>query len=74
MFTFERLLLMMSSARKIPAADASMKAGKWDRKSFEGVELYSKTLAILGMGRIGTEVARRLAADTVRFLPCRLAW
>jgi D-3-phosphoglycerate dehydrogenase len=60
--------LMVSTARKIPAADASMKAGKWDRKSFEGVELYSKTLAILGMGRIGTEVARRAMAFGMRVL------
>ena len=60
--------LMVSIARKIPAADASMKSGKWDRKSFEGVELYSKTLAILGMGRIGTEVARRAMAFGMRVL------
>ncbi len=60
--------LMMSMARKIPAADASMKAGKWDRKTFEGVELYNKTLAILGMGRIGTEVARRAMAFGMRVL------
>jgi D-3-phosphoglycerate dehydrogenase len=45
-----------------------MKAGKWDRKHFEGVELYSKTLAILGMGRIGTEVARRAIAFGMRVL------
>ena len=60
--------LMVSTARKIPAADASMKAGKWDRKSFEGVELYNKTLAILGMGRIGAEVARRAMAFGMRVL------
>jgi D-3-phosphoglycerate dehydrogenase len=60
--------LMMSIARKIPAADASIKGGKWDRKSFEGVELYSKTLAVLGMGRIGTEVARRAMAFGMRVL------
>lgn len=60
--------LMVSVARQIPAADASMKAGKWDRKSFEGVELYNKTLAILGMGRIGTEVARRAMAFGMRVL------
>jgi D-3-phosphoglycerate dehydrogenase len=59
---------MMSIARSIPAADATMKAGKWDRKKFEGVELYSKTLAILGMGRIGTEVARRAMAFGMRVL------
>ncbi len=54
--------LLVSTARNIPQADASMHSGKWDRKSFEGVELYGKTLGILGMGRIGTEVARRAIA------------
>lgn len=60
--------LMMSIARKIPAADASVKAGQWKRKDFQGVELYSKTLAILGMGRIGTEFARRAMAFGMRVL------
>ena len=60
--------LMMSLARNIPQADASLKAGKWDRKSFEGVEVYGKTLAILGMGRIGTEFARRAIAFGMRVL------
>ena len=60
--------LMVSTARNIPQADASVKAGKWDRKTFEGVELYSKTLAILGMGRIGTEIARRAMAFGMRVL------
>ena len=54
--------LMMSLARHIPQAHASMAAGRWDRKGFEGVELNGKTLAILGMGRIGTEFARRAMA------------
>lgn len=45
-----------------------MKAGKWDRKSFEGVELYNKTLGIVGMGRIGGEVARRAIAFGMRVL------
>ena len=54
--------LMVSVARKIPQAHASIKSGKWDRKSFEGTELYGKTLAVLGMGRIGTEFARRAMA------------
>ena len=53
---------MMALARKIPQAHATVKAGKWDRKSFEGVELYNKTLGIIGMGRIGSEVARRAIA------------
>lgn len=51
--------LLMSIARSIPQADASVKAGKWDRKKYEGVELYNKTLGILGMGRIGQAIARR---------------
>jgi len=51
--------LLLSLARKIPQAHASMVAGKWDRKSFEGTELCGKTLGIVGMGRIGGEVARR---------------
>ncbi len=54
--------LLLSLARKIPQAHASMVAGKWDRKSFEGTELCGKTLGIVGMGRIGGEVARRAIA------------
>ena len=54
--------LMLSLARNIPQAHASVIAGKWDRKSFEGVELFGKRLAILGMGRIGTEFAKRAQA------------
>jgi D-3-phosphoglycerate dehydrogenase len=60
--------LMVAAARNIPQADASVKAGKWDRKTFVGVELYNKTLAILGMGRIGTELARRAIAFGMRVL------
>lgn len=60
--------LLMSTARNIPQADASVKSGKWDRKTFEGVELYNKTLGILGMGRIGTEIARRAIAFGMRVL------
>src|ERR1700726_1392624 len=58
--------LLVSIARNIPQADASVKAGKWDRKSFEGVELHGKTIGIFGMGRIGTEVARRVMAFGMR--------
>jgi D-3-phosphoglycerate dehydrogenase len=54
--------LLLSLARKIPQAHASIAAGKWDRKSFEGTELCGKTLGIIGMGRIGGEVARRAIA------------
>jgi len=67
--TAEHTFSMMTSlARKIPQAHATMKAGKWDRKSFEGVELYGKTLGIIGMGRIGSEVARRAIAFGMRVL------
>jgi len=54
--------MLMALARKIPQAHASMKEGKWSRKDFQGTELYNKTLGILGMGRIGTEVAKRALA------------
>ncbi|XP_053103955.1 D-3-phosphoglycerate dehydrogenase [Hemicordylus capensis] len=52
--------MIMSLARQIPQAAASMKAGKWDRKKFMGMELQGKTLGILGLGRIGREVAIRM--------------
>jgi D-3-phosphoglycerate dehydrogenase / 2-oxoglutarate reductase len=60
--------MLMALARKIPQAHASMKAGEWNRKAFHGVELYNKTLGILGMGRIGSEVARRAIAFGVHVL------
>jgi D-3-phosphoglycerate dehydrogenase / 2-oxoglutarate reductase len=58
--------LLVSIARSIPQADASVKAGRWERKNFEGVELSGKTLGILGMGRIGSEIARRAIAFGMR--------
>src|SRR5438477_4447348 len=51
--------MLLSLARKVPQAHGSMVAGKWDRKLYQGVELAEKTLGILGMGRIGGEVAKR---------------
>ncbi len=60
--------LIVSLARSIPQADASVKAGRWDRKKYEGVELYNKTLGILGMGRIGSEVASRAIAFGMRVI------
>jgi len=60
--------MMMALARNIPQAQASMKEAKWDRKSFQGVELYNKTLGIIGLGRIGSEVARRAIAFGMRVL------
>jgi len=56
------MALLLALARKIPAADASMKQGKWDKKSFLGEEIRGKTLGLAGLGRIGQEVARRARA------------
>jgi len=54
--------LMIAMCRKVPAANSSMHAGKWDKKSLQGTELRGKTLGIVGLGRIGLEVARRARA------------
>ncbi len=51
--------LMLALARKLPVANIGMHAGKWEKKSLQGSELRGKTLGILGLGRIGLEVARR---------------
>ena len=51
--------MMMALSRSIAPADASMKSGKWDKKSFTGTQLAGKTLAVVGLGRIGQSVARR---------------
>ncbi len=58
--------MILALARKVPQAHASMASGKWDRKLFSGVELAGKTLGILGMGRIGSEVAKRALAFGMR--------
>lgn len=60
--------LLLCVARKIPQADASLRSKKWSRKDFEGVELYNKTLAIIGMGRIGSELSRRAIAFGMRVM------
>lgn len=53
------IAMLLSVSRKIPQATASMKAGKWEKKKFMGVELYNKTLGMIGVGVIGTIVADR---------------
>jgi D-3-phosphoglycerate dehydrogenase / 2-oxoglutarate reductase len=58
--------LLLSLARNIARADATLKGGTWDRKNLEGVELYNKTLGIIGMGRIGSELSRRAIAFGMR--------
>ncbi|MDQ0198715.1 phosphoglycerate dehydrogenase [Neobacillus ginsengisoli] len=57
--TEHTLAMMLSLARKIPQAHQKTLTGEWDRNSFKGVELYKKTLGVIGMGKIGTEVAKR---------------
>lgn len=57
--TEHTLAMMLALARKIPQAHQKTAAGEWDRNSFKGVELYKKTLGVIGMGKIGTEVAKR---------------
>lgn len=54
--------LMLALARNIPIADALMKQGKWEKNAFVGSELFGKTLGLLGIGRIGAEVAKRAEA------------
>jgi D-3-phosphoglycerate dehydrogenase / 2-oxoglutarate reductase len=51
--------LMLALARKIPFADASLRAGKWNKSAFVGLELQGKTLGVLGLGKIGSVLARR---------------
>jgi D-3-phosphoglycerate dehydrogenase len=59
---------ILCGARPVPQAAASMKAGQWDRKTFSGIELFKKTLGIVGLGRIGGEVAKRAQAFGMRVL------
>ncbi|GAB1327001.1 phosphoglycerate dehydrogenase [Streptomyces sennicomposti] len=60
--------LLLAVARNIPQADAALRGGQWQRGRFTGVELADKTLGILGLGRIGSLVARRMAAFGMRLL------
>lgn len=53
------MAMMLAAARKVPLANQSLKAGEWDRKRFMGVQLYNKVLGIVGLGRIGSNVAIR---------------
>ena len=60
--------MLLNLARKVPQAHGSMVAGKWDRKQFQGTELAGRTLGVLGLGRIGSEVAKRALAFGMRVL------
>jgi D-3-phosphoglycerate dehydrogenase len=62
------IALLLAQARHIPRADALTRAGTWDRKSLQGVELHAKTLGVVGYGRIGSLVADRANAFGMRVL------
>ena len=64
--------LIFALAREIPKADASMKRGEWLKKDFEGVELFGKTLGIIGFGRIGSTIGQTAAAVGMRIMACCL--
>lgn len=59
---------LLALSRNIPAADASVKRGEWERSKFTGVEVYNKTLGILGLGKIGREVAKRAQGFGMRIV------
>jgi D-3-phosphoglycerate dehydrogenase len=62
------LALMLATARHIPRADLSLKKGLWEKKKLGGVELYGKTLGIIGLGRIGSAVAERARAFGMKII------
>jgi D-3-phosphoglycerate dehydrogenase / 2-oxoglutarate reductase len=62
------IALMLALSRNLPQAHAALKAGSWDRSRFAGIELAGKTLGVLGLGRIGREVARRALALGMRVM------
>jgi D-3-phosphoglycerate dehydrogenase len=64
----QTITLLMALARHTPQAHASLRAGKWERNAFLGCQLAGKTLGVIGLGRIGREVARRAAGLDLRVL------
>ncbi|HSJ27310.1 MAG TPA: phosphoglycerate dehydrogenase [Acidimicrobiia bacterium] len=62
------MALLLAQARNIPRAHGSLTSGKWERNSFEGIELHGKTIGIIGLGKIGTLVAQRCQAFGLRVL------
>src|ERR1700727_3454439 len=64
----QAMALLLAQARNIPQAHAALVAGKWERSKWEGVELYGKTLGIVGLGRIGALVAQRALAFGMRLI------
>lgn len=62
------IALLLAQARNIPQANASLKAGAWERERYQGVELQGKTLGVIGLGRVGALVAQRCAAFGMRII------
>jgi D-3-phosphoglycerate dehydrogenase len=62
------LALMLAAARRIPAADSSLRGGAWNRSAFKGVEVAEKTLGLVGLGHVGTIVARGAVGMGMRVL------
>lgn len=62
------IALMLGLARAVPQANASIQAGRWEKSLFSGTELRGKTLGLVGLGRVGTEVARRARALEMKVL------
>ena len=62
------IALLLAQARNIPQAHAALKAGRWERARWEGVELHGKTLGIVGLGRVGALVAQRALAFGMRLV------
>jgi D-3-phosphoglycerate dehydrogenase len=62
------IAVLLALARHLPAADASVRQGKWERNKFVGHQLAGKTLGVIGLGRVGREVARRAAGLDLRVL------
>ncbi len=64
----QAMALLLAQARNIPQAHAALVAGKWERSKWEGVELYGKTLGVIGLGRVGALVAQRALAFGMRLV------
>ena len=64
----QTMALLLAQARNIPQAHSALKAGKWERSKWEGVELYGKTLGVVGLGKIGALVAQRASAFGMRLI------
>ncbi len=62
------MALLLAQARNVAPADASMRAGRWDRRKYQGIELHGKTLGIVGLGRIGSLVAQRALSFGMRLI------